>query len=128
MKHGGACPSSCASLEDAAMIFKQLVDRFQRSGWLLALYGSTIRSGHGRDIDLIAVNWRERPMPPDMVLGEMFGSCPWHLQKGLLAGVESAVVRFGDAILDIQFREAPLREFQSGTPNAAGWAAQHGRG
>jgi hypothetical protein len=70
---------------------------------------TTMRNGHGKDIDLIAVNWRDRPMPPDMILSEIIAQSQFRLKKGALDGVESAKFRFGDAILDIQFREAKLR-------------------
>ena len=97
-----------ATLDDATNIFRVFADRFHRAGWILTLYGSTLRTGSGKDVDFIAVNWRERPMPPDMVLTDIKGDAWFNLRNGAFDGVESAVVQIGDIRVDIQFREARI--------------------
>jgi hypothetical protein len=44
-----------ATLQEAAQIIHELNCALRSSGWILALYGSTLK-GYGRDIDVIAFN------------------------------------------------------------------------
>lgn len=47
------------SLDRAATFVASIAERAHAAGWLVAMYGSTVTRGAGRDLDLIFVPWRE---------------------------------------------------------------------
>jgi hypothetical protein len=56
-----ACPRW--SIEDVPSLLTQLESTGNRHGFLIAVYGSTARSGNGRDLDLICVQKRSGVIP-----------------------------------------------------------------
>lgn len=56
-----------ATITDACRIVAELAPVAEMTGYILALYGSTVRVGRGKDIDLIAVPWRHAARPDDLV-------------------------------------------------------------
>lgn len=54
------------TLEQALVRYRLLLPVAERSGYLLSIYGSVL-TGQGRDLDLIAVPFRERVSPDTLV-------------------------------------------------------------
>jgi hypothetical protein len=98
-------------LHEAAAIAAGLRFDCQRSGWLLAIYGSVL-SGGGRDLDLMAVPWRPNPCPPHMMLEMMARALNAErlgdIYTGLM-GTRSQLLRMNNGLLiDIQFHLCSL--------------------
>lgn len=47
-----------ATIEAAQLLCQQLNATAHHAGYMVALYGSVLTNGRGRDIDLLAVPWR----------------------------------------------------------------------
>lgn len=57
-------------------MLSMLADRARECGWIVALYGSAIIDGDGRDLDLICVPWRPEahPLEVSLLLSRLFGA------------------------------------------------------
>lgn len=95
-----------------------IVDRdFRRMGWTLSLFGSVLKIGSGRDIDLVASNWREEPdiQGALSVLRVHLGFTETAHRESLFCYAVEGKITSGE-ILEIQFRAQPLREFAKCVP------------
>ncbi len=89
-------------LESAQRIFKQLSGVFHGAGYLLAIYGSVVADGCGKDIDFIAVPWRPSPTPPDLLVTSMgFEFEPYY---GIM-NTCAVLLHINGFVVDVQFRE-----------------------
>lgn len=57
-----------ATIEAASRIIARLTPFAHSHGFMLALYGSTLTAGRGRDIDVMAVPWRDFPSSPECLV------------------------------------------------------------
>lgn len=64
------------SVEEATRALAEIAEPARQRGWLVAVYGSSIIHGRGRDLDLICVPWRGDADRADLagLLGEVFGA------------------------------------------------------
>jgi hypothetical protein len=99
------------TLQEGAALTADMALTAKREGFLLSLYGSTLR-GRGRDLDLIAVPWRTGADPRRLVdsLAAELGGRIEDRGPGIFAA-ESAAIVIGDRVIDIQVRD--------GTPKGA---------
>jgi hypothetical protein len=80
---------------------------FARHYWTVALYGSTLWYGEGRDLDIMVATISFSPKPPSEVLHAAFPDTDLgNLYKGLMDRVAYAFM-YEDRIYDIQFQLPP---------------------
>lgn len=103
-----------ATLDDALRVFKRLAAPVEAVGYALALYGSTLKSGRGNDVDLLAV-----PVLPvghqavlEVIASAGFERVDTEPYRGAMGTIS---VRFTEAstniVVDLQIREAGERRF-----------------
>jgi hypothetical protein len=98
------------TLAEAAAFVAELSQWAKAEGYLLAIYGSVL-AGNGRDLDLIAVPWRigtTGALFVDALAARVHGQI-LEQGPGLLAQ-DSATIRIGARIVDIQVRRAVLEQ------------------
>jgi hypothetical protein len=94
------------SIEDVPNLLSQLESTGNRHGFLIAVYGSTARSGNGRDLDLICVQKRSGVIPRFFLEDIAFhlGARIEHTESSLFAEL-CALLRLKDGrMIDIQIR------------------------
>lgn len=91
----------CWTLAQATEFVREHEPWFRREGWLLSIYGSVL-SGAGRDLDLIAVNWRPDATPPSHMALQL--GMPIQEPETSLMGARCFLVGCGGRLVDLQFR------------------------
>lgn len=100
------------TLDQASALCDDLEDVVSHHGFLLSVYGSTLRKGHGRDLDIILSQKRCGTAPAYVI-----DAVKRHLNAKVLVLEESlfaekcALLLMPDGhVLDIQVRMSPIRD------------------
>ncbi len=108
-----------ATVEDALRMFAALVPVFEQQGFILALYGSTVRKQRaGADVDMLAVPGRPVSLPEAQLCVSRICCTMGFSQQGQpyagLMGTYAVVLReeATGKILDLQFREVAPPSWQ----------------
>lgn len=101
-----------ATLDDARRIIERISGAAYLSGYMLALYGSTLANGRGRDIDVFSVPWRPGASPDSLFAHiEACGFLRTNgrpYQGAMRTQALVFVEQSSGLLLDLQVREASL--------------------
>ena len=95
------------TLQQACELIRKTADFSEMHGYVLAIYGSTVKNGNGRDLDIYAI-----PNLPDrdyfllpQLLADFWGGEIWHGSeyKGLMKGY-SIIIKLDNKLIDLHIR------------------------
>lgn len=99
------------TIEEAQRVIALLSPVAHGQGYMLALYGSVLTRGYGRDIDVIAVPWRPGAASPEeliRVLCTQGFESPEVGRRGAMSTYATVIIEKQTGLpIDLQIREVP---------------------
>lgn len=100
-----------ATIDAASRIIAMMTPLANSYGYMLALYGSTLTNGRGRDIDVMAVPWRPVAAPAEALVAALCALGFEQVQPAYRGQMRTYAVmlieRSTGLLVDLQVREVP---------------------
>jgi hypothetical protein len=103
---GAACEPERVQLEGIRALFASLSEMGRTAGYLAAVFGSVLKSGSGRDLDVVFVPMYDRPQDPAFLVEILETGAGRSTARCVFAGekLESWMVQIGSIVVHAEIR------------------------